>query len=64
MGEADDRDWIAEWAAALLEGGCAAPTQRRYLSAARVFSAWFEQQNHEPLTPQRLTPIDLAGNVQ
>lgn len=64
MAVADERDWIAEWAAALLESGSAAPTQRRYLSAARAFSAWFEQQNHEPFIPQRLTPIDLAGYIQ
>jgi site-specific recombinase XerD len=64
MVEVEKRDWIAEWADALLETGCAAPTQRRYCSAAHAFVAWFEQQNHEPFAPTRLTPIDLTGYVQ
>ena len=64
MAEDEDRNWIAEWADALLEAGCAPPTQRRYHSAAHAFVAWFEQQNHEPFAPANLTPIDLTGYVQ
>lgn len=64
MTEDDDRNWIAEWADALLVAGCAVPTQRRYRSAAHAFVAWFEEQNHEPFAPARLTPVDLAGYIQ
>ena len=31
-----DLDWIAEWTGALIEDGCAAPTQRRYLCGRSV----------------------------
>lgn len=59
-----EHGWIAEWAEALREHGCAAPTERRYLSAARAFVVWFEAQNHEAFSPERLTPIDITGYVQ
>jgi site-specific recombinase XerD len=59
-----EHDWIAEWAEALREHGCAAPTQRRYQSAAHAFVAWFGTQNLEFFAPDRLTPIDITGYVQ
>ena len=53
-----------EWNEKLAENGCTLPTQRRYQSAVRAFAAWFERQNHEPFSPQHLTPIDLTGYIK
>jgi site-specific recombinase XerD len=57
-------DLIAVWSATLADDGHASLTRRRYEQAVRAFALWFEQQNHEPFTPQRLTPIDLTGYAQ
>src|SRR5262249_20725365 len=54
----------ADWVNSLSEAGRAQRTQRRYLAAVRDFMAWFEEQNHEPFAPGRLTPIDLTGYTQ
>jgi site-specific recombinase XerD len=59
-----ERDLVAAWAADLDDTGHAAPTSRRYTPAVRAFLAWFADQNHEPFTPARLTPIDLTGYTQ
>lgn len=57
-------DLVTWWSAMLADEGRATLTHRRYTQAVRAFLAWFEQQNHEPFTPQRLTPIDLTGYAQ
>jgi site-specific recombinase XerD len=57
-------DLVHQWSVALHDDGRADLTNRRYTQAVRIFLSWFEQQNHEPFTPQRLTPIDLTGYVQ
>lgn len=56
-----EQDLVTQWSGALAESGLAAPTRRRYRQAVRTFLDWFEEQNHEPFSPQRLTPIDLTG---
>jgi site-specific recombinase XerD len=55
---------IANWAITLVESGRATRTQRRYRQAVLDFVGWFETQNHESFTPDRLTPIDLTGYAQ
>jgi site-specific recombinase XerD len=57
-------DLVALWSALLTDDGRADLTRRRYTGAVRAFLVWFEQQNHEPFTPRRLTPIDLTGYTQ
>src|SRR5215216_785861 len=64
MSADDKRDLAADWAADLTDTGHAEPTKRRYESAVRAFLIWFADQNHEPFTPARLTPIDLTGYTQ
>lgn len=57
-------DLVTSWSNMLADEGRAELTCRRYTNAVRAFLKWFEQQNHEPFTPQRLTPIDLTGYNQ
>jgi site-specific recombinase XerD len=64
MSSDDERDLVADWAADLADTGHAALTSRRYIPAVRAFLVWFADQNHEPFTPVRLTPIDLTGYTQ
>ncbi len=64
MSPADERDLVSDWAADLADTGHAAPTSRRYVPAVRAFLVWFADENHEPFTPARLTPIDLTGYTQ
>ncbi|KAB8140072.1 tyrosine-type recombinase/integrase [Chloroflexia bacterium SDU3-3] len=60
MAESTD-EFLAAWRYALADADQAALTCRRYLAAVRAFISWFERENHEPFTLQRLTPIDLTG---
>jgi site-specific recombinase XerD len=64
MSPDDEHDLVTDWAANLADTGHAAPTSRRYVPAIRAFLVWFADQNHEPFTPARLTPIDLTGYTQ
>jgi site-specific recombinase XerD len=57
-------DFVASWSTLLDDQGRATLTRRRYTHAVRAFLAWFEQQNHEPFSPQRLTSIDLTAYAQ
>jgi site-specific recombinase XerD len=57
-------DFVAGWSTLLANDGRADLTCRRYTGAVRAFLEWFQQQNHEPFTTQRLTPIDLTRYTQ
>lgn len=52
---------IDTWSRALAASGQAILTCNRYTSAVRAFTVWFAQQNNEPFTPSRITPIDLTS---
>src|SRR5512135_262551 len=49
------------WLQELQANDRAAGTIRRYKSAVESFLAWYEQQEHRPLTLERLSPITLVG---
>lgn len=63
MSKTDESDWAAKWANVQLYGGCAAPPSGA-MFRPRAFTAWWEQQSHEPFSLQRLAPIELAGYIQ
>ena len=49
------------WLQALQANDHASGTIRRYKSAIESFLAWYEQEEHRPLTLDRLSPITLVG---
>ncbi len=54
-------DWRSDFAAWLAEDGRSANTISSYLSDAGRYSAWFEQINGQPFSPELLTGVDLRA---
>src|SRR5437763_16703602 len=49
------------WLAELRANDLASGTVRRYRSAIRSFLAWYDKEEHRPLTLEQLSPIILIG---
>ena len=55
------RELLEMWHQHLLEKDRSAGTVTKYTQAVTHFLAWYEQEEHAPLTLEALTPIALIG---
>lgn len=54
-------DWMSAFEAHLEQSGRALKTIAAYLQDVRVFGAWFEGENAQPLMPDLVTRVDLRA---
>jgi site-specific recombinase XerD len=55
------QELLEDWKYSLQEHDRSPGTVKKYTQAVRHFLAWYEQQEHAPLTVESLTPISLIG---
>jgi site-specific recombinase XerD len=55
------QELLEDWNYSLREQDRSPGTVKKYTQAVRHFLAWYEQQEHVPLTAESLTPIALIG---